>query len=690
MDKIKIIDFKNDFYSSTFKKNYLTDPIYNKKINNVVDSTKSETQVMDLSLSNKSHYSNTNYSDADNIYVHKICKIMVDLQNDLIKYGQKKENNIDYYKIYTQYCIGLKLEDIGGSIEPTEENIQKIQQIINEMQLNEDAESVLNSLNEVLVDKNGNEKYKLDVKGMKVGSFLVNEIVSEQSGYDATVLTDLDGNYVIVNSSTNDKQIEDLAIIADAISNQLFPNQDFAEKILEMLVANTDFSNQINQKIEKDYLKKCRNAQIWDNKKLITKIAMKAKEEGKKIELYGYSLGGGIQLTAYSEMVNSFKYVPKVSLIPNDFDNKIINNKIITDNISSVTVYNPFVSVVEQSYNGNQLINCLCKSEKVLIYSAEEDYVSIFNNSVEKLVNNGRMIFIPSVDLANPLRQLNDQELSSLSDEDKNKILDKKYKPVDGLNDFMGLIIGSIGNHGFKYIENNNNYDEDSCFDNNGNLVREGEFKSLSDSLYDAMNGEWGKTEKNINYNVEYDKIIEYLFNLSDIESNLNGVQKKSVGIIFDYIKNNACNYNYDDFISAISDAIWVIVTDEIDKQNFAIKPIANCFKDKNVFDKTLSSFLNDEDCKNSILQLIYYLVILNSNKKSDINVEEYNTLVSNANGKIELLIKEFDNYYSLYIVKNYSFGDTGLIKDFVNYAIKDKIIKQFKSALKGIVPLKK
>lgn len=710
MDKIKIGIANNNLnnynkkdvaLSGTLKNKIdsinFTNPINDEMINNLKERVN---KAEDICILSKNKYSNTNYSDADNIYVHKLCKIMVNLQNDLKKYSLSKETNIDYYKIYAQYCTGMELGNIGGKIELTEENIQKMQQTLNEMQLDENVEIIINNLNEVLIDKNGNENYKLDIDEIKTGSFVINKIVSEESGYDATVLVDSDGNYMIVNSSTNDQQIEDLAIIADTISNQFFPNQDFAEQILEILVENTDLIYQINENIGKNYLASCRDAQVSDNKKLITEIAKRAKEEGKTVGLYGYSLGGGIQLTSFSEITFSINYTTN-NLFSSSFISEDLENmrNLIRDTISSVTVYNPFVSVVEQSKNGNELINYLCKSDKILIYSAEEDYVSIFNNSVGKLVDSGKMIFIPSVDLANPLRQLTNEELSSLSDEQKEAFLkENKYIAVDGLNDFMKLIIGSVGNHGFKYIEDDNNFSEESCFDENGNLIREGKFKSISDSLSESMNGEWGKTEKCLNYSVDYNKIINLLFELSDISLNLTDVQKESVEIILEYIKNNTCNYNYDEFVSTIGDAVWIIVEDEISKKGTVLNTIASIFKDRKSFDEALNSFLTDEKNKEKIIKLIYYYVNLNLNRKEFTNskdsetIEKYNHDIEDAQQLINQLLNSLDDYYSNNInsnsLKYYSFL-VSFSYDVTNSQIKEAFCSQLKKTLENLLPKK-
>ena len=128
-----------------------------------------------------------------------------------------------------------------------------------------------------------------------------------------------------------------------------------------------------------------------------------------------------------------------------------------------------------KNYKDNCLIDYLANSNKVRIYSGEEDYISTFNNCVYDLRE--RFTFIKTEDL--------------------------KRGQVQDITQIYSIILGDKANHGFKGIE----FD---AIDENGNEV-------VIDSYHSDGNG---NTANTANWMIEYQDhidIIDYkLKNIND------------------------------------------------------------------------------------------------------------------------------------------------------------------------------
>ena len=262
------------------------------------------------------------------------------------------------------------------------------------------------------------DKYDLSDQ---IKNSVVQEIVDED-GYDAMVLRLTNGNYAIVNSCTNDSESEDMGAIVGNIAT-LACDDDFSKDIFSLysrMLLGTDVSS--NDAYS--------DAQITACEKLIKKYI----DDGKSMELYGYSLGGGIMEAAYSRIVE-------------EGDSKY------TDNIKSVCVYNPFTLIAELDEKAN--IENLVGDEKFLRYCAEGDVVSTFNNYVEQL--DGNTLYLKAAGINS--KDWFEQRGSACS-------------PLE---------LFTKGNHSFSAV----NGAKHSSFDYNGNVTKKsaGEFVSISNVI---------------------------------------------------------------------------------------------------------------------------------------------------------------------------------------------------------------
>ena len=630
-------------------------------------------------------YSTNNYSDIDNIYINKLSDVMTDIQNKL---------GPEYYEIYSAYITGLKLSDFideEGNIIPLTDK-SRLSEIINEKNLPISSEILLSELNNYLMEA----KINFGPLSSSMLSSTVTEVVKSDYGFDAMVLKNTEGNYLIVNSCTNAESTDDIYAIAYVLAKQIVGEGDLLDLVVEQIIPalnNTDIKNSeyyldLVNKGGTEYLEKVYDAQLNANIELIKKYATIAKEEGNKIQLNGYSLGGGLQLTAYSLAC--------------------INDPSIEDYIESVSVFNPFISYLEQnnantgtekkglwqtlisqfqgdSITPNTLVSYVASSEKVRIYSGEEDYISTFNNSVYNLLS--RFTFVKTEDL------------------DRGKLT--------SLSELYGFVLGDDANHGFKPIE-------ESSFDEYGNIKETGKYISINDSLKSIIDpnnpvldiirivGEFFKTptEEEL-YQVDYSSIILQTLKLTNIDDLKKAIPEIEPIIteITRYIRKNVGNYTYEGIANAITEGVWDIVGDTIDKEvpnivseyleeylpgfiseddkkiiidyvsSFATD-IVNKYKDKEAFTQAFNDFLTSEENKEYVLDLI-----------KNLNSGEY----LKACKKIQSLIYNFKdsfevNYEDIGIETINIFGQdieyTNEISKIINNMIKDTII----STVEGII----
>ena len=403
-------------------------------------------------------YSNTSHSDMENIYISRLRVFTEDLQNNCYKHPEYyellckviNENNLTLAELNNVECISSLLVNEGVS----KNDITEIRKIYSDTLL-----------------KN---PYYNDIGEFK--NYIVEEIVSEDSGYDAVVLKNPEnGNISIENCCTNNKSLKDLSFIAYAMSKDLTGGTSLLSTIgrfFNLVPENiTDGLASLNgEECEKIY-----NGQINDSIKLIKKYSEKL-EPGAKLELYGYSLGGGCMATALADLMMK-------------------NNKDVLDKIDSVTLYNPFLLIAEE-YN-KDAVNKLVQSDKLLIYSTQEDFVTEFNDIIGTLDQHDKVVY-----------------------------LNCEFLEFNDVIDLMNAVTGGAGNHGFSKIKKYNDIDE------NGNLKTRYRRISLCDT---ALKTE-GKT--NVNNRQEAFKVL------------LNYLIKEKIGAsdyseTINYATNDFFNYLY-------------------------------------------------------------------------------------------------------------------------------------------------
>ena len=514
----------------------------------VIQNNSTDVEFFDIDpVTSDTGFSNTEYNDEDNINVNQLSKIMVEFQNALTGDGE----NRTYYDMYSELVKGKRLGDIidgNGHVRDSssfsDEDLAKIEELIMQKGLDISVEDYLKFFDKCVTEcsKEGEASVTLTHISDDMLNNVIEEVVSTDNSYDAFVLKNPDnGNYMIVNSCTNAKSTKDLLAIAYAMCMQLTGSLDLIDYMLGYLLPSLD-SEMLDAIKETDLYKELKSGdknaakkleeiyqnELKDNQELIKKYIEKAKEEGTQVELQGYSLGGGIQLAAYSSLC--------------------VENPEYEDYISSVTVFNPYISFCEENPmnlnekteggNGSEglLIDYLAHSDKLRIYSNEEDYVSTFNNSVGKLYD--KYCFIQSQDLAD-------------------------HAKVDGVADIYGIVIGGGSNHGFGVI------DYDSFED--GNIHQQGRFYAIDESMVSTTEQDteafhiWSEFQDELNggdfpYRIDYANIIEHSLGLEHIREMVsdNGPEAEAFfDAVLNYIENNVGDYHYDDLADAIADGCW-------------------------------------------------------------------------------------------------------------------------------------
>lgn len=327
-----------------------------------------------------------------------------------------QNNTVDYLQFFNDYLVGKSFEDAMS--------FSNYSKYLRDNILKNADDNVYATYQYVGLHKYFRNNLNFDDYDLsdEMKKSVVKEIVDED-GYDAMVLHLVNGNYAIVNSCTNESESEDMGAIVGNIAS-LACDDDFSKDLFNlysrMLLGTT--GNTTNDEYS--------DAQVTACEKLIKKYI----DNGKNMELYGYSLGGGIMEAAYSR-------------IKEEGETKY------TDKIKSVCVYNPFTLIAELDEKAN--IKNLVGDKKFLRYCAESDVVSTFNNYVEQL--DGNTLYLNAADI------------------NSRDWFEQRGKACSPLELF------TKGNHSFSAV---NGY-KHSSFDTYGNVTKghEGSFASISNVI---------------------------------------------------------------------------------------------------------------------------------------------------------------------------------------------------------------
>lgn len=634
-------------------------------------------------------FSSNNYSDKDNIYINKLSDVMTKLQNEL---------GPEYYAIFSEYITGKQLGEIvdeNGIILLTDKKL--LEEILNKNSITEDVNIISDEINKILNENKDAIDFSKLSENMLAST--IEEVVTTTSSFDAIVLKNTEGNYVIVDSCTNAQSTNDIYAIAYTLAKQIVGDDELVSLVIEQILPalNNETINSSDYYLDLvnnggiEYLEQIYNQQIQDNIALIEKYAEKSKEEGTQIQLNGYSLGGGLQLTAYSMLCST--------------------NPEIEQYIESVSVYNPFISYMEQNpmneeesffsnlfdkddntkwyetitnplkgrNKENQLIDYLASSEKVRIYSGEEDYISTFNNCLYDLKD--RITFIKTEDI----------EKGEISD----------------ISEIYSVILGNKANHNFRVIELDS-------FDEHGNIKEPGEYISISDSLAKAAGEEEsplahlfstitdaiGFDSTKNDYEIDYNDIIKSTLNLAHLESLIGDVPEAQpiIDELTIYLEDNVGNYTYEGIAQALTEGVWDVVGDKIDSEipkmveNWANEnlskyvnedilkygtdfvselgvSIVNTYKDKSAFEDALNGFLTSEENKEYVISLL-------SNLNNGDYIKAYfniNTLMSNFEDSFEVEYSDVGQESINVFGKELEY--TNVIEQGINTIIKDEIL---------------
>lgn len=573
------------------------------------------------------------------------------------------------YKLLLEYLKGKKISDIfdeSGKFKTIECNnieiLDKVYNIPNASKINgpTDTFNFFDTINKKIEDKLKDKKLTIDET---CKDYIIEEIIVDDSGYNAVVFKDDMGNYVISSSPTNANSPEDLNAILYSMVEYVYGDATLAEYLPAAVM------DKAGKKIggtSKDIYE----SQINSCYDLIKKYAKLADKGGTKLNISGYSLGGGITLTAYGLFQK--------------------NEQELLDNVANVSVYNAFLQYMDQKFSEDRYKGCfdaIKNDDKVRIFSAEGDIVSTFNDYIPKLAD--KIDFIPSpeiterletidlgtekitisasiiLDLTNILTnyETNEERLEQITllaiktgaDYEKLKKLIANPDIIienvkENISIYYKIIIQGEGNHGYKYDNN--------IFDSTGKLIDDGNYININE-LFSVITGReytGSKESPDMDFILQNSAegilglppeiIFDYFFNektlglddfafiLDDInvkeDLDINGIDISDLKIapIIELLYNPS-NYSPEIFVDTVATSIaeWFC----LDKTREMLKENIN----NNIFGYVIDNLKNKEDieklmgCIATILkdeknyQLTYEMMfsILNGNKQTGMKI---------------------------------------------------------------------
>ena len=527
------------------------------------------------------------------------------------KLSSYQKNYVDPLSIYYSYVEGKKLNELFNSKDYQGYIIEKF---------NLDLKNPydVNKYNRLcnLFSKNLNDsKYSIsdDLKNSKVL-----EIVNE-NGYDAIVLELSNGNCAIVNSCTNGSEEEDIAAIMGNIA-ELACEDEFSKELFNILCNSLNY--------ESNDVKYYSNNQIKSCEKTIKKYI----DSGKTMELYGYSLGGGVMEATYSRLLV-------------EGDTKYL------DKINSVCVYNPFTLLAETDNQGS--MDLLIKDEKYFRYCAEGDVVSTFNHYVKDL--DDKTVYLKA---------------APINSDEWFKTHSKACKATD-------LFTG--GNHAFAAI---NGY-SDSSFNSNGNITisSQGSYVSISNVIRALEESNFqDDNASHLNYN-------EYLEENNSYD--LDECMKKSFkSFLLNIISNNKKikTFYEDDAFKGIIDDFALYCADNFGNIKYTSENGEQCFG--TLLGEFCANFMYNESTKTypvCILPGSFYIDTkdfkdsvkknIANNKDLVLQILDYGLSGSNRSARNQAIDKLINSISSDYY-DNLWFGE------FIDIPVRNKVFSVIKKTI--------
>jgi len=304
------------------------------------------------------------------------------------------------------------------------------------------------------------------------------EVVQAECGLSAIVFETPDGYAIDIACANENDGGGDTTTITYPLLKSLFGDENLANYLGPLLYGDSDKPENINA----DYASTHTAAQVYSDTmlkgtELIIKYALKAKKENKKLDIFGYSIGGGTALSCYEILKNFSENLPEklVQLYQdslNDFELKnkkdilskyteseldILRNSVsdLINVINSVTVFNPFMGLLDEiGVDENEIITSINHDEKIKIFRMEYDLPSTCNNYITEL-NGNRVVTLVTT-----------------------KSIDYDGMEDDGIKWLYGLILAN--HHGL--IASN------EAFDSNGNIINPQKTKSFNQIISEVFN----------------------------------------------------------------------------------------------------------------------------------------------------------------------------------------------------------
>lgn len=561
------------------------------------------------------------------------------------------------YKLLLEYLKGKKISDIfdeNGKFKPinsndlffldngtNSSNLPPLFGTFNfgwESVLNNSIKVICDSINSKIADKLKNKTFNIDET---CKDYIIEDVIMDESGYSAVVFKDDMGNYVLSSSPTNANSEEDLNAILYSMIDYIYGDETLAEYLPSIIFHKLGF--EINGTSKDVYM-----SQINACYDLMEKYAAKAGEEGTKLNISGYSLGGGITLAAYGVFQQ--------------------NEKDLQNNIANVSVYNAFLQYVDQIFSDDKYNGCLGRiknDDRVRIFSSEGDIVSIFNDYVIKL--DDKIEFLPApeltelmetidigsekitlsasviLDLMNIIKKYpsNEERLEQIIKLSSNVGVDpEKLKKLienpdvikeiieNNLSTYYKILFQKEGNHGYNY--------DDNIFDENGNMVAEGNYINVND-LFALITGR------------------EYTGNMESpdmdfiLQNSVDGILGIPSEIIFDYlIGESSLSLNNIPSGITLSDVNADFDIQGIDISKLNLKPIIDLLynptqfsssKLVDTFTKSICDWLKTSDLKEYLKKKINNKTL--SFLIDNVSDEELDKLINS----VATVIKDKDNY---------------------------------------------
>lgn len=181
-----------------------------------------------------------------------------------------------------------------------------------------------------------------------------------------------------------------------------------------------------------NYMKSCYDTQRNKAQDLVYKTIEEAKEKGTKVDINGYSLGGGLALTSYA--------------------NICLDDPSMEQYINSVTAYDPAIIHTEREENGDKLIDYISNSDKTKLFIVSGDLTATYNKTLKTDKLDKQIFFIE------PKEEISNLSIGTTDENEKDGeiYIENSFTDNDNFNNELSKILKNSGlnlsDDGLNYI----------------------------------------------------------------------------------------------------------------------------------------------------------------------------------------------------------------------------------------------